>query len=198
MISDEMIRELKKTMPSLPNELFKKYTNNYKLSIYDSKNLTENKNLSLFFQSVIKFTKQYKIAANIIMGVIKGYLNENSKNISDLELKPIFIAELSDMIHNNEINNSIASQKIFPEMLKDFEKSPKEIAKEKNYIQEKDNDLLMKYVKDALEKFPNKVLEYKNGKKNLLGLFMGEAMKNSKGTANPKLLNQLIIKELES
>ena len=132
------------------------------------------------------------------MGVIKGYLNENSKNISDLELKPIFIAELSDMIHNNEINNSIASQKIFPEMLKDFEKSPKEIAKEKNYIQEKDNDLLMKYVKDALEKFPNKVLEYKNGKKNLLGLFMGEAMKNSKGTANPKLLNQLIIKELES
>ena len=87
------------------------------------------------------------------MGVIKGYLNENSKNISDLELKPIFIAELSDMIHNNEINNSIASQKIFPEMLKDFEKSPKEIAKEKNYIQEKDNDLLMKYVKDALENF---------------------------------------------
>ena len=84
MISDEMIRDLKKTMPSLPNELFKKYTNNYKLSIYDSKNLTENKNLSLFFQSVIKFTKQYKIAANIIMGVIKGYLNENSKNISDL------------------------------------------------------------------------------------------------------------------
>ena len=125
MISDEMIRELKKTMPSLPNELFKKYTNNYKLSIYDSKNLTENKNLSLFFQSVIKFTKQYKIAANIIMGVIKGYLNENSKNISDLELKPIFIAELSDMIHNNEINNSIASQKIFPEMLKDFEKISK-------------------------------------------------------------------------
>ena len=132
------------------------------------------------------------------MGVIKGYLNENSKNISDLELKPIFIAELSDMIHNNEINIFIASQKKFPEMLKDFEKSPKEIAKEKNYIQEKDNDLLMKYVKDALEKFPNKVLEYKNGKKNLLGLFMGEAMKNSKGTANPKLLNQLIIKELES
>ena len=79
-----------------------------------------------------------------------------------------------------------------------MKKSPKEIAKEKNYIQEKDNDLLMKYVKDALEKFPNKVLEYKNGKKNLLGLFMGEAMKNSKGTANPKLLNQLIIKELES
>ena len=132
------------------------------------------------------------------MGVIKGYLNENSKNISDLELKPIFIAELSEMIHNKEINNSIASQKIFPEMLKDFEKSPKDIAIEKNYIQEKDNDLLKQYVKEALEKFPEKVLEYKNGKKNLLGLFMGEAMKNSKGTANPKLLNQLIIKELES
>ncbi len=198
MVSKKMIEEVKKTIPSLPNELFKKYTNEYKLSIYDSKNLTENKNLSLFFQSVIKFTKQYKIAANIIMGVIKGYLNENSKSISDLELKPIFIAELSEMIHNNEINNSIASQKIFPEMLKDFEKSPKYIAKEKNYIQEKDNDLLMQYVKGALEKFPEKVLEYKNGKKNLLGLFMGEAMKNSKGTANPKLLNQLIIKELES
>jgi aspartyl-tRNA(Asn)/glutamyl-tRNA(Gln) amidotransferase subunit B len=192
-----MIGNIKKEMPALPNELFQKYTSEYNLSIYDSKNLTENKDLSMLFESVITFTKHYKTAANIIMGVIKSYLNETSKEIPDLNLKAKFIAELTEMIEKDEINHSIVSQKIFPEMIKNCEKSPKEIAKEKNWIQEKDDDLLKEYVTASLQKHPDKVLAYKNGNKNLLGLFMGEAMRLSKGTANPKILHELIKKELE-
>ena len=193
-----MIESIQKEMPSLPNELFQKYISQYNLSVYDSKNLTENKDLSMFFESVTKFTKHYKIAANIIMGFIKGYLNESSKEIAEINLKPNFIAELTDMIEKEEINYSIASQKIFPEMIKYCDKSPKEIAKEKNWIQKKNDDLLKKYVIEALKKYPEKVLAYKAGNKNLLGLFMGEAMKISKGTGNPKILNELIKKELDS
>ena len=74
-------------------------------------------------------------------------------------------------------------------MIKNCEKSPKEIAKEKNWIQKKNDDLLRKYVTESLKKYPKKVLAYKAGNKNLLGLFMGEAMRISKGTANPKILN---------
>ncbi len=198
IINSKMIDSIKKTMPSLPNELFKKYISEYNLSVYDSKNLTENKDLSIFFESVTKLTKYHKTSANIIMGVIKGYLNENSKKITDLNLKPSFIAELTEMIENDEINHSIASQKIFPEMLKNNNKSPKEIAQEQNWIQEKDDNLLKKIVIESLKKYPEKVLAYKNGNKNLLGLFMGEAMRLSKGTGNPKKLNELIKKELES
>ena len=198
LISSKMIESIQKEMPSLPNELFQKYISQYNLSVYDSKNLTENKDLSMFFESVTKFTKHYKIAANIIMGFIKAYLNEKSKEIAEINLKPNFIAELTDMIEKEEINYSIASQKIFPEMIKHCDKSPKEIAKEKNWIQKKNDDLLKKYVLESLKKYPEKVLAYKAGNKNLLGLFMGEAMKISKGTANPKILNELIKKELDS
>jgi len=197
LINSKMIENVQKEMPALPNELLKKYTSEYNLSFYDSKNLTENKDLSIFFESVNKFTKHHKTAANIIMGVIKSYLNENSKEILDLNLKPKFIAELTEMIEEDEINHSIASQKIFPEMIKNYEKSPRKIAKEKNWIQEKDDSLLKQYVTESLQKHPDKVLAYKNGNKNLLGLFMGEAMRLSKGTANPKILNELIKKELD-
>ena len=197
LINSKMIENVQKEMPALPNELLKKYTSEYNLSFYDSKNLTENKDLSIFFESVNKFTKHHKTAANIIMGVIKSYLNENSKEILDLNLKPKFIAELTEMIEEDEINHSIASQKIFPEMIKNCEQSPRKIAKEKNWIQEKDDSLLKQYVTESLQKHPDKVLAYKNGNKNLLGLFMGEAMRLSKGTANPKILNELIKKELD-
>ena len=198
LITSDMIADVKQEMPALPNELFQKYTSKYNLSVYDSKNLTENKDLSMLFESVITFTKHYKTAANIIMGIIKSYLNETSKEIPDLNLKPKFIAELTEMIEKDEINHSIASQKIFPEMIKNCKLNPRKIAKERNWIQKKDNDLLKKYVKESLQNHPEKVLAYKNGNKNLLGLFMGEAMRLSKGTANPKILNELIKKELES
>ena len=198
IITKDFIENVKSNIPSLPNELFLKYTNEFDLSVYDAKNLTENKSLSLYFESVINSTKYYKTAANLIMGVVKSYLNENSIDIADFKIKPKFIAELSEMIESDEINHSIMSQKIFPAMTNNIGKSPKEIAKENNWIQSKNDDMLHSYVIESLNKYPEKVLAYKNGNKNLLGLFMGEAMKLSKGTANPKTLNELIKKALES
>ena len=191
-----MIENVRKTIMVLPNQLYKKYTEQYKLSSYDAKNLTENKDLALFFESVLKHTKYYKTAANIMMGMIKAYLNEKSIEINELKIDSKLIAELVNLIEEKIISQLIATQKIFPAMTKNPTKSPLLIAKENNWIQQQDDGLLNEYVTQALNKYPEKVNEYKNGNKNLLGLFMGEAMKISKGKADPKTLSELIKKEL--
>ena len=197
IVDNEMIKDIQKTITALPNELYKKYTEQYQLSSYDAKNLTENKDLALFFESMLKHTTCYKTAANVMMGMVKAYLNEKSIEITELKIDPKLMAELVNLIEDNIISQLIAIQKVFPEMIKQPNKSPQSIAKEKNWIQQKDNNLLNEYVKKALNKYPEKVNEYKNGKKNLLGLFMGEAMKISKGKANPKNLSEIIRQELE-
>ena len=94
------------------------------------------------------------------------------------------------------MSNSIATQKIFSSMI-DNDLSPEEIAKVNNWIQESDSDALQSFVQQALEKYPEKVAEYKKGKKGLIGLFMGEVMKLSRGKADPKIANQLVREALE-
>ena len=197
IIDKKMIDDIRITITALPNELYKKYTEKYKLSSYDAKNLTENKDVAIFFESILEYTKKYKTAANVMMGMIRAYLNEKSIEITELNISPKLVAELINLIEDNIISKLIASQKVFPKMIQEPTISPKKIAEKNNWIQQKDDGLLNKYVTDALNKYPEKVNDYKNGNKNLLGLFMGEAMKTSKGKANPKHLSELIRKELE-
>ena len=196
IVDKKMVENIRKTIIALPNELYKKYTEKYTLSSYDAKNLTENKDLALFFESVLKHTKYYKTAANIMMGMIKAYLNEKSIEINELKIDSKLIAELVNLIEEKIISQLIATQKVFPAMIKNYTKSPLLIAEENNWTQQQDDGLLNEYVTQALNKYPEKVNEYKNGNKNLLGLFMGEAMKISKGKADPKTLSELIKKEL--
>lgn len=129
-------------------------------------------------------------------GVIKSYLNENAKSIDDLNVSPKNIAELISLIDQNKISNSVATSKIFP-ILINTQKSPEKIAIENNWIQESDSDTLLILIDQVINKYPQKVHEYKSGKKGLLGLFVGEVMKLSKGKADPKLTNQLIRNKLD-
>lgn len=107
------------------------------------------------------------------------------------------MAELVDFIEGGKVSHTIAIQKIFPLMLNDISKSPAQIAEENNWIQESDSGALTKFVVQAIEKYPEKVIEYKNGKTTLLGLFMGEVMKLSKGKADPKIATELVKELLE-
>ena len=100
------------------------------------------------------------------------------------------------MIEEGKVSNSNASSKIIPLMINSKE-SPKDIAIKHNLIIEDNKDEIKKFINDTLKKYPKKVEEYKNGKKGLIGLFMGEVMKLSKGKADPKKTNQLLVKELE-
>lgn len=195
-ITKEYIEQIKKTLPLLPKELNTIYQREYKLSQYDSNLLIEDKETALFFNEICALTNNYKLAANIINGVIKSYLNENGLTITQLDISAKNIANLIDLIEGNQISNTIATSKIFP-LLISSKKSPKTIAEENNWIQESDNTILKDLILKALEKYPEKIQEYKNGKKGLIGLFMGEVMKISKGKADPKITNKLLRDILE-
>ena len=129
-------------------------------------------------------------------GVVKSYLNENAIEIGQFEMSPERLAELVKLVDEGKVSNSVATQKVFGEMLKS-DLSAEEIAKTNNWIQESDTNALQDFVQQALEKYPEKVEEYKNGKKGLIGLFMGEVMKLSRGKADPKIANKLVREALE-
>jgi aspartyl-tRNA(Asn)/glutamyl-tRNA(Gln) amidotransferase subunit B len=150
----------------------------------------------LYFLEITKHTKNYKTAANIVNGAIKAHLNEFVKNISEFSISAIRIAELIQLIDDGKVSNSVATSKVFTQML-ESDLSAEEIAKKNNWIQDSDTDSLSEFVKQVIAKYPEKVEEYKSGKKGLIGLFMGEVMKLSRGKADPKLANQLVRAELE-
>ncbi len=191
------IEDVKRMLPKLPAELIEKYTKELSLSTYDAELITEDKAIALYYEDIIQHTKNYKGAANWLMGSIKSYLNENALTIDHFKVPAEKIAGLIDLIDSNKINNSIAAQKVFPEMVKTPELSAKEIAKNNNWIQDSDSTSLEGFIQEAISKYPDKVAAYKAGNKNLLGLFMGEVMKISKGKADPKISNQLLKEALE-
>ena len=195
VITDEYIEDVKKDMPTLPKERFLKYKNEFKLSEYDSKILSEDKSLSDFFNTIILHTNNYKSAANLLMGVIKSYINERTIEISDLKISAEYLAELADMINDNKVNNLTVSTKIFPEMIKSNE-SPINIADKNGWIQEDNTKLIEELIEKAIKKYPDKVVAYQNGNSNLIGMFMGEIMRESKGKLNPKKINEVLKNKL--
>ena len=196
IIGQEYIENVKKSLPPLPKELLQKFTNEFKLSSYDAKIIIEDKGMAMYYEKLCKLTENYKAAANFMNGAIKSYLNENAKSIEDFKISPKNIAELIALIDNNKVSNSVATGKIFP-LLLSSDSSPEKIAVENNWIQESDTDTLLSLINEVIEKYPDKVKEYQSGKKGLIGLFIGEVMKLSKGKADPKLTNELIRKKLD-
>ena len=195
-IKQEQIDEIKKDMPTLPRALFEKYTKEFGLSEYDAYNLTDNKGIALYYEELIRHTKNYKAAANWIMGDIKSYLNEFGKEIDEFPLNAERIASLIKLIDEGKISSSIASQKIFPEMLKS-EESVLLIAERLNLIQDSSEDTLKNFILKVFEENKTEVERYKSGDKQLTGFFMGKLMKVSNGKADPKIANSLLRKMLE-
>ncbi len=196
-ITTDYINGVKSQMPALPKELFERFTKTYLLNDYDANVLTESRDVAEYFEGILKHTSNIKSAANWVMVAIKGYLNEQALDIKDFVLQPTKIAELIALIDEGKISNSVASQKVFPAMINEHHKSPLQIAESLNLLQESDSDELQNWINQAIAKYPEKVIEYKAGKQSLLGLFMGEVMKFSKGKADPKLSSRLLKDTLD-
>mgnify|MGYP006132104085 FL=1 len=194
-VDQDQINLVKAEMPPLPDFLFNKYVAELNLSAYDAQNLTETKEIALYFEQVIKHTKNYKAAANWMMGAIKSYLNENGFEIGDFPLEPIAIADLIALIDGGEISSSIATQKIFPEMLSSGEQA-KQIAERLNLIQVSNEDDLCLFIDQVVSNNPSEAERFKNGEQQLIGFFMGQLMRVSKGKADPKIANSLLRKKL--
>ncbi len=196
-IKQEQIDEIKKDMPTLPRALFEKYTKEFGLSEYDAYNLTDNKGIALYYEELICHTKNYKVAANWIMGDIKSYLNEFGKEIDEFPLNAERIASLIKLIDEGKISSSVASQKIFPEMLRSEEPALL-IAERLNLIQDSSENTLKNFILQVFEENKTEVERYKAGDKQLTGFFMGKLMKVSNGKADPKIANSLLQQMLNT
>lgn len=197
IVTEKEIARVKSELPPLPAELIVKYTQQLGLSAYDAGVLTDAKEIALFFEEVLKHTSNAKAAANWVMGPVKSFLNENALHISQFPVSPERLSQLIALIDSGKVNFAIASQRIFPVMTNDSSKTPLQIAEENNLVQESDSGALTELIKEAVGKYPAKVAEYKSGKTGLLGLFMGEVMKLSKGKADPKVASELLKKVLD-
>ena len=197
-VNQPQIDAIKNEMPALPRDLFIKYTKELGLSEYDAYLITDSKSIALYFEALIKHTKNYKAAANILMGDIKSYLNQNGVEIDQFPIAPEKIAALIALIENGKISSTVASQKVFPNMLTSPEVEPLKIAEDLNVIQESDENSILEYINQVIEKNPSEVERYRNGEKQLTGFLMGQLMKISQGKADPKAANQLLRNALEN
>lgn len=197
-ITNDFIQEVRQHMPELPKALFAKYTNTLGLSEYDAGVLTESREVAEYFEQVLQHTANTKAAANWVMVQIKGYLNEHALEISSFSLKPKQIAEIIGLIDEGKISNTVATQKVFGALINSPDKTALQIAEGLNLIQESNSDELQQWINAAIAKFPEKVAEYKAGKVSLVGLFMGEVMKLSKGKADPKVASQMVKDTLDN
>jgi aspartyl-tRNA(Asn)/glutamyl-tRNA(Gln) amidotransferase subunit B len=196
VISQKEIDAISATMPPLPRTLYLKYTNELGLTDYDAMNITDNKAIALYFEELLKYTKNTKAAANWLMGEIKSYLNENGVEITDFPISPDKIAALIQLIDEGKVSTTIAAQRIFP-MLIESNKSPLAIAEDLNLFQDSGEDVIDAYITKVIELNPNEIERYKAGDKQLIGFFMGQLMKVSGGKADPKKANGLLRSKLD-
>jgi aspartyl-tRNA(Asn)/glutamyl-tRNA(Gln) amidotransferase subunit B len=208
ILEDAFIETIRKTIPELQAEKIKRYRNEFQLSEYDATVLAEEKSFSDYFENIVKTPAissistsgeqgVSKAAANWMLGPVKSWLNENDKDIGDFPIEPKIIAKLIRLVESGKLSFSVASAKLFHALLINKDAEPETIAKENNWLQESDSDYNGKLVEEVLKKFPDKVREYRRGKKGLMALFVGEVMKLSKGKADPKITTELLTEKLK-
>jgi aspartyl-tRNA(Asn)/glutamyl-tRNA(Gln) amidotransferase subunit B len=197
-VTEKFINDIKSSIPALPEERIELYIKKYNLPEYDARVLTEEREFADYFEKIIAHTSNYKAASNWMIGPVKSYLNEHNISIIEFSLAPSSVAELIQLSDDGKINFSTASSAIFPALVKEPGKSASEIAVQKNLIQDADENDINNWVEQVLNNMPDKVSEYRKGKKGLIGLFVGEVKKVSKGKADPKLTNEILLQKLKS
>ncbi|MEX0882708.1 MAG: Asp-tRNA(Asn)/Glu-tRNA(Gln) amidotransferase subunit GatB [Cyclobacteriaceae bacterium] len=197
VVSEAWLSSIMEEMPTLPRELFEKFVSLYGLPEYDAGVLTDSKEIALWFDELCVETNNYKSASNWMMGPVKSYLNELTLDIKDFPISPVKLAALILLIGDGKVSFTVASQKIYPELIKNPDKSPLEIAQEMNLIQESGENTIKPIVELVLAENEEKVKEYRSGKRGLMGMFMGLVMKKSQGKADPKVASKILMELLE-
>ena len=195
-IDDQDIKSIKSTMPELPEEKRIRFMRDYSLSEYDTSVLISDKNLSSYFESVIKSKKlEPKNVANWILTDLLGLANKNRTAINELPITPDGLEQLLIFVHDGIISNK--QGKAVLEKMWDTSKTPKEIIDSEGISQESNENEINKLVDKVLENHYKSVEEYMKGKDKLFGFFIGEVMKESKGKANPKIVNKILRERLK-
>lgn len=184
------------SLPELPRARKARYQDQLGLSEYDAQLLTEDKATAAFFDALCAAGAPPKTAANWITGPVAGWLNERASSIDRLPVSAVSLAALIGLIEARTVSHS-AAQQIFVRMAEEPNAQPKALAEKMGLVQESNEDALMAVVDSVLADWPEKVAEYQSGKKGLIGLFMGEVMKRSRGSADPKVATDLLRRRLD-
>lgn len=196
VLTPDDIKRIEAAMPPLPKVLYEAFTNSYGLSDYDAKLLTAEIDTALYFKELVEHTDNCKAAANLMINKVLPYCQKEQIALADFPVAHSRLGAFIKLIEEGKVSHSIAYERVFPVLTEKGTLSPLEIAQSLNLIQSTDTDFLENLVNEALESNPDKVAAYRKGKKGLLGFFMGEVMRKSKGKAEPKLTNKLLREKL--
>ena len=193
-LSEEYIENIKNNLPELPESRKARYMDEFKLSEKDSNLLTASKYLSNLFEEAEEICKNAKAVANWILSDISRILNEKEMEAEEIPFTGKELAKLVELIEKGTISSAIG-KKVITELFEN-PKNPEEIIKEKGWIQISDEGAIKEVVMKVLENNPQSVADYKAGKDKALGFLVGQAMKETKGKANPQMLNKMFLEEL--
>jgi aspartyl-tRNA(Asn)/glutamyl-tRNA(Gln) amidotransferase subunit B len=197
-IDKKYIDELFKSLPELPAKKIERYISSFGLSEYDATLLSSEREIANYFDQLVICNNNYKAAANWIIGPVRSFLQEAGISISDFKLEPKRLAELIQLIESGKLNYSVAANKVFPALINNSLVSAEQIAISLQVLIDTNDDDLSLLIEEVLNAYPDKVKEFKQGKKGVLGLFMGDLMKKTKGKVNPQIANKLIIEKLDN
>jgi aspartyl-tRNA(Asn)/glutamyl-tRNA(Gln) amidotransferase subunit B len=197
-VTDDFLDMVRASLPELPEALIARFQRDLLLSEYDAGVICDDKDSAEYFQRLIGFTRNYKAAANWLLGPVKSALNEKGWDWKDFPIAAATLGLLIKGVDDGKLSFSIAAERIFPVLLEHPTRDPIEIAASLNLIQTSDSAEIEAWIDQALAGMPDKVSEYKKGKKGLIGLFVGEVKKISKGKADPSLTNRLLTEKLEN
>jgi aspartyl-tRNA(Asn)/glutamyl-tRNA(Gln) amidotransferase subunit B len=193
-MNKEWKEEIFRQIPELPDAKKARFIEEYGLPEYDASVITASKILANFYEECVKYYHDPKTVSNWVMVELMGILNETGQGIEDLKFTPKQLCDMLAMIDKGTISGKIAKD-VFREMF-DTGKSPEAIVKEKGLIQISDESQLESIAKQVIENNPKSVEDYKNGKKKALGFLVGQVMKETKGKANPQMVNEIFIRLL--
>ena len=196
VITDSFIQSVQDNLAPLPWKLREDFMKKYRLPEYDANLLTEEKKTAEFFLQLVDHTSNFKAASNLIINKITPYCKQEGQSILDFPIPHPTLAAFIQLIDEGKVSNTNAYEQILPKLIESPQTSPQEWAEKLNLIQTSDTGFLEQLIEDTLAQNPDKVAAYRKGKKGLLGFFMGQVMRASKGKAEPKTTTELLKKKL--
>ncbi|MGQ9645070.1 MAG: Asp-tRNA(Asn)/Glu-tRNA(Gln) amidotransferase subunit GatB [Thermodesulfobacteriota bacterium] len=194
-IDGDWIRQIRETLPELPSEKRERFVKQYGIPEYDAAILTSTKPLSVYFEEAVRRFPEPKTVSNWIMGDLLRELKRDEREIDQCPVTPLHLTEMLLMIKDGTISGKIAKD-VFEEMYRTGEK-PSKIVQEKGWVQILDKAEIERAIDKAMKGNPKLVEDYRHGKERLFGFFVGEVMKETRGKANPKLVNELLKEKLK-
>lgn len=196
VLPKEIIEQERAQLPALPWQLYEQFTSTYGLSDYDACLLTQEPELARFYLELCDHTKNFKAAANLLINKVNPWLKENGLGLEQFPISAASLAEMLAMVDAGKLSASIANQQLFQAMVENPDRLPSELAETLNLVQVSDESYLEQLARQVVAAHPQEVEIFRRGKKGLIGFFIGEMMKVSKGKADPKAGREVLLKLL--